>query len=432
METLSYTQDGCTVFEYRMPVPLDWEDPNSTPITLFAREIVRPGQEKAPRLLYLQGGPGGAADRPDTIGGWIGAALNHYRMVLMDQRGTGASTPLDPAHLAAAGDVSAQTHYLKCLLERSIIRDAEALRQELQGDAKWYTFGQSYGGFLTMCYLSFHPEGLLGSMITGGLEATDGTLDDLYRSTYTKTIIRNGAYNDMYPQDASMLRRVCAHLEDEEELLPTGEGLSARRFRTLGLGLGSSTRFRNLHYLLESPFVSRNGQSKLSQKFLGALGHELSFASQPLYACLHEPAYMSPGQASNWSANRVRAEFEGMEEDADPRDLDRAFHLSGEHIYPWLFDEDPALRPYKDAAFGLAQDRDIPAHWDLDTLGDNQVPVAAAVYAPDMYVPLEESLRTASRIRRLVPWVSEKYHHNGIRVAGALIFESLNGIMRGA
>ena len=45
----------------------------------------------------------------------------------------------------------------------SIVRDAEALRQELlPGDgaaSRWAVLGQSFGGFCSLTYLSFAPEG---------------------------------------------------------------------------------------------------------------------------------------------------------------------------------------------------------------------------------------------------------------------------------
>ena len=42
----------------------------------------------------------------------------------------------------------------------SIVRDAEVLRDQVAGGRTWETLGQSYGGFVTMTYLSLAPEGL--------------------------------------------------------------------------------------------------------------------------------------------------------------------------------------------------------------------------------------------------------------------------------
>jgi pimeloyl-ACP methyl ester carboxylesterase len=55
------------------------------------------------------------------------------------------------------------------------VKDCEAIRKILLGgrpteeDRKWTILGQSFGGFVSLTYLSFHPEGLKESFITGGL-----------------------------------------------------------------------------------------------------------------------------------------------------------------------------------------------------------------------------------------------------------------------
>ena len=55
------------------------------------------------------------------------------------------------------------------------VKDCEAIRKILLGDKpneedrKWTILGQSFGGFVSLTYLSFHPEGLKESFITGGL-----------------------------------------------------------------------------------------------------------------------------------------------------------------------------------------------------------------------------------------------------------------------
>ena len=62
-----------------------------------------------PCLLYLQGGPGFPSARPTLPpGGWTKAALaKGYRVLLLDQRGTGRSTPVTRQSLALRGDAAA-------------------------------------------------------------------------------------------------------------------------------------------------------------------------------------------------------------------------------------------------------------------------------------------------------------------------------------
>ena len=74
MDTSSYRLDGRTVFEHRLSVPLDHAAPHGEKITLFARELVRDGGEGLPALVYLQGGPGNRANRPEDVSGWIARA----------------------------------------------------------------------------------------------------------------------------------------------------------------------------------------------------------------------------------------------------------------------------------------------------------------------------------------------------------------------
>lgn len=42
-------------------------------------------------------------------------------------------------------------------------------------------------------------------------------------------------------------------------------------------------------------------------------------------------------------------------------------------IFPWLFDEVHALRPFKDAAQLLAEKKDWPSLYDIAALEDNKV-----------------------------------------------------------
>src|SRR5699024_7487623 len=147
-------------------------------IEVFAREIVPDGGAHLPRLVWFQGGPGSRADRPGMFSGWLGRALADFRVVLLDQRGTGRSTPADAATIPALGDATTQADYLACLRADAIVADAELLRRELQGEEPWTVLGQSYGGFITTCYLSQAPEGLAGAMITAGLPGLRTSAED--------------------------------------------------------------------------------------------------------------------------------------------------------------------------------------------------------------------------------------------------------------
>src|SRR5262249_2064504 len=138
-----------TLTEHRITVPLDYASPNRGSLTVFAREVVATENvgKSLPWLLFLQGGPGGAANRPTTRDGWLGHALRTNRVVLVDQRGTGQSTPVTGRGIRAMSpaDVAA---YLRCFRADSIVADAEQLRAAITDGQPWDTLGQSYGGFI--------------------------------------------------------------------------------------------------------------------------------------------------------------------------------------------------------------------------------------------------------------------------------------------
>ena len=65
-----------------------------------ARWSLRTGPATTCRwLIFLQGGPGGKSPRPTgPASGGSGQALKTHRVLLLDQRGTGRSTPISGAH----------------------------------------------------------------------------------------------------------------------------------------------------------------------------------------------------------------------------------------------------------------------------------------------------------------------------------------------
>ncbi len=426
MQTETHRIDGHQVHEHVLPVPLDHGGATPGTIEIFAREFVRDGGADRPRLVWFQGGPGNRANRPDSIGGWLDRALEDYRVVLLDQRGTGLSTPADRQSLAEVGDGAAQAAYLAHFRGDSIVADAELLREAL-GSHTWTVLGQSYGGFLATTYLSQAPGALREVLITAGLPALTGPADDVYRLTFAQTARRNAQFFERYPADAATVRDIVTHLRGTEELLPTGEALSVRRFLTIGIALGGSTSFDGLHYLFEAPFTTVNGERRLRERFLREVGGVVSFAGNPLYALMHETIYaqgQASGGATAWAAHRVR---ESLPEFAVDVELPL---LTGEHIFPWQFDEDPALVPLADAAHLLSERADWPALYDPAALAGNEVPVAAAIYYDDMFVPRQTSLATADTIRGLRPLVTNEYQHDGIRVDGGNLLDRLLTIVR--
>jgi pimeloyl-ACP methyl ester carboxylesterase len=423
----SYRQPGVVLTDRVFAVPLDHARPDSEQIEVFAREVVARASESAdlPWLVYLQGGPGFGA--PRTIGrdSWLDRALRDYRVLLLDQRGTGRSTPATRQTLARLPTAAAQADYLAYFRADSIVADAELIRPQVTGGAPWSVLGQSFGGFCAVSYLSTAPGGVREAMIAGGLPGLEATADEVYRLTYAAVAAKNRAHYVRYPQDVARARRIARALADSPAQLPGGGTLTIERFQALGHGLGSSTGSHQLHYLLEGAFAG----PEFADDFLYQAEDSLRYGSAPLYALLHEPCY-AQGSATRWAAQRVRAEFPEFDAVAALA-ADAPVLFTGEMVFPWVLEHDPALRPLAAAGELLAQRCDWPALYDAAQLGRTDVPVAAAVYADDMYVPRELSLQTAAAITGLRGWLTNEYEHDGLRVSNGAVLDRLIAMARG-
>ncbi|MBO0833486.1 MAG: alpha/beta fold hydrolase [Actinobacteria bacterium] len=424
---LSYRQPGTILTDRVFTVPLDHTRPGGEQIELFGREIVAAGGNNPdlPWLVFLQGGPGFGAPRPVGRESWLDRALSDYRVLLLDQRGTGRSTPANRQTLARIPTASAQADYLSHFRADSIAADAELIRPQITGGAPWSVLGQSFGGFCAVSYLSTAPGGLREAIITGGLPGLASTADDVYRLTYPTVAAKNAAHYDRYPQDIERARRIAALLAERPTALPGGGTLTVERFQALGHVLGSSSGSHRLHYLLEDAFVG----PELSDDFLYRAEDSLRYGSAPLYALLHEACY-AQGAATRWAAQRVRAEFAAFDARA-ALGSDTPVLFTGEMVYPWVLEHDPMLRPLAEAAELLAQRADWPPLYDAGQLARIDIPVAAAVYFDDMYVPRELSLQTAAAIRGARTWVTSEYDHDGLRVSSGAVLDRLIAMARG-
>ncbi|MBV9194202.1 MAG: alpha/beta fold hydrolase [Solirubrobacterales bacterium] len=400
---------GLVSLEHSFAVPLDHRDPDGPRISVFARELADPDGRNRPFLVYLQGGPGFESPRPTrqpSSPGWLDRALRDFRVLMLDQRGTGRSSPIGTL---AGLSPQQQADYLSHFRADSIVLDAEWIRDEL-GVERWSVLGQSFGGFCVTTYLSLAPDSLREALITGGLPALRGDIDDVYRCTYRRVLERNRRYAARYPADVARIVGLRERLEREDVRLPAGDRLTWRRFRQVGAALGMSDGAERLHYLIELPPESPG--------FLHDAEGSVGFARNPLYAVLHEASWADGGR-TRWSAQRVL-----------PDQFRSSSLLTGEHVYPWMFEDYGALTPFREAAEVLAE-REWPHLYDPGTLAANAVPVAAAVYAEDMYVERSFSEQTAAQIRGSKTWITNEYEHNGLRVDGERILGHLLDLARG-
>ncbi|KFG71817.1 alpha/beta fold hydrolase [Streptomyces mutabilis] len=429
--SVSYRQPGVVLTDRRFTVPLDHADPGGETIELYAREAVASDKtdRDLPWLVYLQGGPGFGANRFIGRPAWLGRALKEYRVLLLDQRGTGASTPANRQTLPLRGGPAEQADYLTHFRADSIVRDCETIRPQVTGGAPWAVLGQSFGGFCTVAYLSLAPEGLSTALITGGLPSLDAHADDVYRAAYPRIERKVAAHYARYPQDVERARRIADHLLTHDVVLPNGYRLTVEAFQSLGILLGGSEGSHRLHFLLEDAFVRTPRGHELSDAFQEQAQALLSYAGHPLYALVHEAIYGQDARPTNWSAERVRAEFPRFDA-AKALAGDEPLLFTGESVHPWMFDCDPALRPLRETAELLAARTDWTPLYDPARLAANEVPAAAAVYHDDMYVDTAHALTTARTIRGLRTWVTDEFEHDGVRAGGPRVLDRLLALAR--
>jgi pimeloyl-ACP methyl ester carboxylesterase len=404
----TYRVPGAILTEREHSVPLDHGHPEGSRIAVFTREVAAPDGASRPYLLYFQGGPGMEATRPTSPpSGWMKRAIQDYRVLLLDQRGTGRSTPVG---LEIPGRTpEAQAEYLTHFRADSIVRDAEHIRRELGVD-RWSILGQSFGGFTSITYLSIAPEGLREAIITGGMSPVGRPPDDVYRATSIRLIEKNRAYFTRYPDDRARVREILARLEAEDVRLPSGDRLTPRRFRQLGMWLGDSAGFELLHHVIELPFGS--------PAFLYDVEAGVRWGRNPIYATLHESSY-ADGFPTRWSAARVL-----------PAEVEEHGYFTAEHVFPWMWEDYSRLRPHRPAAEILAE-HPWPRLYDADRLRHNEVPVAASIYVNDVYVERDYAMETAALIKGLRPWITDEYEHNGIRADGERVLDRLLALVKG-
>lgn len=98
-------------------------------------------------VLVVHGGPGGGCE--DYHRRFFDA--ERFRIILMDQRGAGRSTPL--AELEGNST-------------EKLVEDMETIRQFL-GIDRWLLFGGSWGSTLSLVYAETYPERVLGLVLRG-------------------------------------------------------------------------------------------------------------------------------------------------------------------------------------------------------------------------------------------------------------------------
>ncbi|EMD00106.1 hypothetical protein BAUCODRAFT_63307 [Baudoinia panamericana UAMH 10762] len=419
------------VTEHFFDVPKDYNHPSSGTLRIFARSVRKhdlgivkdasPEKDQLPWMCWLQGGPGMECRAPQQYP-WTHPVLDRgYQMLYLDQRGVGLSSPVTASTLQMRGDTDVQAKYLKLYRADSIVKDCEAIRQALTADypeekKRWSIMGQSFGGFCSLTYLSFHPEGLRESFIFGGLAPISvRDPDEVYRRLYKQVIRRNEAYYDKFPEDVARVKTVMKYLSrfgDGKIRLPSEGTLTRRRFQQMGILFGAHGGLDMVHDIVLRAANDIGSFGHLTRGTLTAIDHSVGYDEHLIYSILHEPIYCQ-GQAPKWSAHRILSEYE--QAFSLDKDEGQPIFLTGEMIYPWMFEDYSELRKVQDAAEKVAADDNWSPLYDAEQLSRNEVPVYAAAYVEDMYVDFDMSMETARKVKGCKVFTTNVMFHDAIR-----------------
>jgi len=137
------------------------------------------GNPDGPTALFLHGGPGGGTSARDRC------FFNpeHYRVVLVDQRGSGKSIP-NASHDYEGALFNNSTHYL--------MEDIELLREELSIDHWQLILGGSWGTTLAIAYAEQYPNRCRQILLRGIFTALPDEIDALFQ---------NGTTANHYPEE---------------------------------------------------------------------------------------------------------------------------------------------------------------------------------------------------------------------------------------
>lgn len=446
------------VTEFFFNVPLDYNNiDGGSSIKLFARRVKKhevpifPPEddenknnanykfEEAPKpyMVYLEGGPGFGNREPQDHPLTHHALARGYQLLLLDHRGVGLSSPVSHEVLSQCSDnVQYRASYLGLMRQDNTVRDCEAVRKCLTASwpaskQTWSLFGQSYGGFVSLSYLSMHPEGLREVFLTGGLAPVGKKPDTVYEATFRRVIERNEQYYEKFPEDVENVRQIASYIESKQGKipLPSGGFLTVPRLLTMGISFGGHGGFASVHAAVLTLKASLDMFGFLTRASLVPLEGWTPFDTNIIYAILHEAIYCDgPGVPSCWSANRVGRSlkpFAWLNSDFSTASTSGPLYFSGEMIFPFHFETHPELQMLREEAEILANRDDWPALYDQEKLRKNKVPVYAASYVEDMYVDYDFARDTAKLVKGTKTFETNVMYHSALRAKSEEVLHQL-------
>ncbi len=292
-------------------VPENWNAPEGPKIRVFYYGSSRVPGSRRPVVAFFNGGP--ASDSQSSFEAIrLRPESADADFVFIDQRGTGCSSPY-PADWTSES-VARLIHYGT----RSIVRDAEAVRERLLGaGSRWKVFGQSYGGMIVHRYLTA-AAGSIASAHAHGFSVMKDSVSWLELRLRSQRRVWDD-YLKMYPADEALLARVRAQVRadlcyTDGRLRACGDAI----LDGLTILLGFRDSWPELHTVLERNLLRENGA--LNEAGLEWFTRTYVFGvygAQALAAAVLTKVEISPGmsdsQGCDVALERLRASGEGPE-----------------------------------------------------------------------------------------------------------------------
>lgn len=398
-----------------------------------------------PILLYLCGGPG--ADNPPCripeMNRWL--LQKGYSILYVDYRGCGDSSPVRSHTLfqrRGSGDLE-RAHFISLFCQDNIVRDLEAIRHCLAKKVapspytRWTILGQSYGGYISLTYLSLYPEGLQEVFITGGLPPCGMNIDDYFRVEYQDIVAQNKAWYAAYPDADALVRRILGLISS---IGPTNIGMTGRGYMTgqklltLGRQFGSKVGFPEVYNLLREMDEDLTSTMRLSAKTINKFENILHVDERPLYPILLEQTWCSGGK-TRWAAERVAREIPGFEYLRPDTDgsypdpwltpIDQPIYFTANTYCRFHFDTHEELIDLKSTVEILAEHEwDCPYDYDRLATNPSNVPVYAVSFEKDMHLDVGVAAKTAGMVGGLRLVIDPGWHQD-IRYKPAEVLENL-------
>lgn len=118
---------------------------------------------------------------------------DHYRVILLDQRGAGSSTPY--------AEIRENTTW-------DLVEDLEKLRVHL-GIEDWIVMGGSWGSLLALCYAIEHPRSVAGLIVRGVFLGRQSEIAWLHEA---------GGASEIYPDEWARYRKIADDMGEASTL----------------------------------------------------------------------------------------------------------------------------------------------------------------------------------------------------------------------